>query len=596
MATDDQNRGKDQDTDKGDGLFGFVDRDDDGGSGFNDGGSGFIDRDYDDSFPGMAEDNSEESPDPGYSAFSEELDDPLADWPSPDSVLDDLPEMREQEAVDPAGEVAAAEASAGLTPSHDDDLALNSGGSLEEAGETDKPLFLPADDDDYQDDGMAMDRFDTDQPNDRQSDTPPTVDDDYSPQTPINLSPDAPVTPAAKNDLTPPPEYETADSQAFAAKTAADDLSGLQTEPPFNQGSTDSDPAPVIDDVPPPPPPPSFDDSGFDIPDPPGAEYDTNQEDLENPEAELDDAHDLESPSEADFVDDFLNDLDDGDASDFQEETPSATPQTAPEFASTMHDASVSQAMETARVQDNTVLRAQAEEPSPPMNENPPSKSGLSSLPLGMIAVVALALVLLIAGGYGVVQQRTSLQGEIRELQAQLATAVSPDEAAAERERQRQVEVENEALASEMEALQAENSALGQQLAELEAQLAQQEADDATAAAQAKEAERQAAAAREAEHLAAQRQRQAAAQASAAKPAGPWFVNFGSYAQRDVADSWAKRLRVNDGQVVVQSASAAGKTLYRVRIVGLASQDAAERVAKALETEHSLPRLWVGRS
>ena len=128
----------------------------------------------------------------------------------------------------------------------------------------------------------------------------------------------------------------------------------------------------------------------------------------------------------------------------------------------------------------------------------------------------------------------------------------------------------------------------------LQAQLARQQASNEQAAAAQK-----AAAQREAERQLARRQREesagAQAAASASAPAGPWFVNFGSYTQRQVADRWASRLTVGEGSVVVKTASTAGKTVYRVRVVDLATRDAAERVAIALERQHAVSPLWVGR-
>ena len=55
-------------------------------------------------------------------------------------------------------------------------------------------------------------------------------------------------------------------------------------------------------------------------------------------------------------------------------------------------------------------------------------------------------------------------------------------------------------------------------------------------------------------------------------------------------------LSVTSGAVVVQSTQAGGRTLHRVRVIGLASKEGAERVAGALEQEYDLPRLWVGRN
>ena len=331
----------------------------------------------------------------------------------------------------------------------------------------------------------------------------------------------------------------------------------------------------------------------------------------------------LAADADEDFVDDFLNDLDDGDYSendysgarysenDYNEkdrdendygedrEAPAEdTPASGSAFANTMRDASATLAREITDFKDTRVMHA---------NPDTPSTQALAEAgaghsagpPLGMIALVVLTLILLGAGGYGVIQQLSAMQAEIRELQAQLATAVSADKAAIKRERQRQLEFENETLRSELEALQIENAALSEQLSRRPAQPARQPANNETATLEAN-AERDDAA-RETERQVAPRPREEAAEAPAPAnapapaAAAPWFVNFGSYAQRRVANQWADRLDVDEGKIVVQTISASDKTLYRVRVVDLATQDAAERVAIALERAHDLPRLWVGR-
>ena len=76
---------------------------------------------------------------------------------------------------------------------------------------------------------------------------------------------------------------------------------------------------------------------------------------------------------------------------------------------------------------------------------------------------------------------------------------------------------------------------------------------------------------------------------------GEWFVNFGSYARRDTAEVWSGKLDPRAGQVVVSTGTLDGKTLYRVRVVGLASREQAESIARQLEKAYDLPRLWVGR-
>ena len=304
--------------------------------------------------------------------------------------------------------------------------------------------------------------------------------------------------------------------------------------------------------------------------------------------------------ADEDVVDDFLNDLDDAD-SDYDEDSgaPGAeTPAGDSAFIDTMRDARANLAREMRASEGARAVRAKADTPSAPAPAQADKKRP-SGPPLGTIALVALALIALGAGAYGVIQQRGAMQTEIRELQAQLANTLSAEEAAAERERQRQIELENETLRSEREALQVDNAALSERVDRLQAQLARQQTSNEQAAAAQKAAAQREAAAREAERQLARRQRKesagAQAAANASAPAGPWFVNFGSYTQRQVADRWASRLAVGEGRVVVKTASTAGKTVYRVRVIDLATRDAAERVAIALQQQHALPPLWVGR-
>jgi hypothetical protein len=76
--------------------------------------------------------------------------------------------------------------------------------------------------------------------------------------------------------------------------------------------------------------------------------------------------------------------------------------------------------------------------------------------------------------------------------------------------------------------------------------------------------------------------------------AASWFVNFGSYSRESTAYLWAKRLQPLKGKVMVISVSHNGQELYRTRVVALASQQEAETVARQLEAEFGLSKLWVG--
>lgn len=201
--------------------------------------------------------------------------------------------------------------------------------------------------------------------------------------------------------------------------------------------------------------------------------------------------------------------------------------------------------------------------------------------PIAMLAIAAVAVILLAVGGYGVLSERSALEDEIRQLQAQLATAVSPEEARAGREAQQVIEQEKRALEAELSALQSENADLQAAMRDLEANLEEQEKAVETAVAAAEEAAAVAA------------RSNTAATSSAAT--GDWFVNFGSYARIDDARRWAGRLQVDSGKVVVQDARSQGRTIHRVRVVGLADKSTADRVAGQLETAHKLPKLWVGK-
>ncbi|MEQ9464247.1 MAG: SPOR domain-containing protein [Haliea sp.] len=202
--------------------------------------------------------------------------------------------------------------------------------------------------------------------------------------------------------------------------------------------------------------------------------------------------------------------------------------------------------------------------------------------PVGLIAVAALALVLLAAGGYGVMKQRAAMEQEIRDLQALLAVAAKPEEISSTRASLGTLEEDNRELRTTLAALRDENRQLSDTLAGLEQQLVAQR--DATARAAPAPAKPQ----------------QAVAQATpapdpAATAGGDWFVNFSSYSERSVAEQWAARLQPASGQVTVTATQRDGTTLYRVRVIGLASDSQAQTVARKLEQDYGLSKLWVGR-
>jgi cell division septation protein DedD len=212
--------------------------------------------------------------------------------------------------------------------------------------------------------------------------------------------------------------------------------------------------------------------------------------------------------------------------------------------------------------------------------------TGPRQWPVGMIIVGIVALVLLGAGGYGVIQQRAAMEEEIRQLQAALAVSVSPEEVAASRSAVAEVERSNSELQDRLDALVVENRQLKGLVSGLESELqAQQEAL----------AKKPPAAPPPAKQVPPPAAPVAKPEKAAPAATGEWFVNFGSYARRDTAEVWSGKLDPRAGQVVVSTGTLDGKTLYRVRVVGLASREQAESIARQLEKAYDLPRLWVGR-
>ena len=74
-----------------------------------------------------------------------------------------------------------------------------------------------------------------------------------------------------------------------------------------------------------------------------------------------------------------------------------------------------------------------------------------------------------------------------------------------------------------------------------------------------------------------------------------WFINIQTYATRADADAMVARLSSSSESFGDQPAQADGRTLYRVRASGYASQSEAEEVAAELVEAFALPKPWIGR-
>lgn len=257
---------------------------------------------------------------------------------------------------------------------------------------------------------------------------------------------------------------------------------------------------------------------------------------------------------------------------------------------------------------ENELEHTETEEPDDWLEEEEyyeDENRGSSSWPLSMIGVAAAALVLLGVGIYGVMQERAATQTELRDLRATLATSSNQENVGNSREALREMQQAYDTLAAEAKALAVENQILTEAVAGLNAQLRdrtdkpQVQAPSTTTKQPITVSDRKTQSARPAAQppVAAKPVAPASAVPQPATPvsAEHWFVNFGSYSSRPMAQSWASKIQPVAGNVVVVPGSKDGKTYYRVRVVELPGKGSADRVARQLEKELQVSRLWVGQ-
>jgi cell division septation protein DedD len=205
--------------------------------------------------------------------------------------------------------------------------------------------------------------------------------------------------------------------------------------------------------------------------------------------------------------------------------------------------------------------------------------------PMALAGLAVVAISLMAIGGYGVIDERAGLRLELEQLQGAMANAIGPEEAANLRQQAGRLAARNLELTAQMNTLQLENQGLADTITGLESQLETQLAAPAPAPAPVPEPAKPSPAEQKAQSLSA----------VAAGSRGNWFVNFSSYGQRSVAESWAARIQPLQGTVAITTAKSGDKTMYRVRVVGLEDKAQAEKVARKLEQDYKLPATWIGK-
>jgi len=210
------------------------------------------------------------------------------------------------------------------------------------------------------------------------------------------------------------------------------------------------------------------------------------------------------------------------------------------------------------------------------------------SRPLWPTAVGLIAIVLLAIGGWGLYEERSTLQARIVELEnsqakARASATIDPAALSALETDNAALKLQLEGLYRDYEVAMAEITAL-QALAESAATADDSDNSDMT---DYEEADADGSMAEGAS---------GAPQVSPATP-GDWFVNIGAYSTPASAENWLARLESAGYNAVTQQVVIDdGRVLHRVRVVGFGSKAAAQTVAQALESEFGVTELWVGQT
>ncbi len=223
-------------------------------------------------------------------------------------------------------------------------------------------------------------------------------------------------------------------------------------------------------------------------------------------------------------------------------------------------------------------------------------------LPLWPTLGGAVAVVLLVIGGWGAISERAALQQRIVELEQQQALPRSLGDLDTEAEA---------ALAAENQALQVQLSSLRGQysVANSTIDALQSELDQSTRLAEPTTPVPAASTVGTSEAL-ANTDSKAADVAKSEPPiasgsnnnpppknssADGWFVNVAAYSKSATAENWAEKLQGEGYNAVTQTVASGGRTLFRVRAVGFTTQAAAQDAAAQLEDEYAIGPLWVGQ-
>lgn len=235
-------------------------------------------------------------------------------------------------------------------------------------------------------------------------------------------------------------------------------------------------------------------------------------------------------------------------------------------------------------------------------------------VPTWAFAALAVALLLIIGGGWGFFSERGKLEAQIDALEKELQAVKRLKEGDLSTEEEEVLIADNQSLRLQMATQREQYAAMASELDQLQAMIDQAQGISGIESAGAEpdpaeatpSADTRTVAQQEAATPAAPRETLAAAQttqpAANSAPAtqvtatgGDWFVNVASYSRRDIAQEWADKLAADIDDVVLQEVTVNGKPLFRVRAVGYPDKAAAQTVANRLEQQYGIGPLWVGK-
>jgi len=203
---------------------------------------------------------------------------------------------------------------------------------------------------------------------------------------------------------------------------------------------------------------------------------------------------------------------------------------------------------------------------------------------VGLVAIVLIAV-----GGWGLFEERGELQSRINELERSQSRAESVSTVDASK--LSALETDNAALKLQLDGLYRDYELAMAEIARLQEAptIPAQDAADSATPKQTNETNSPAASADETPDV--------DRESGSLPTLGTWFVNVGAFSIAQSAANLSARLTDSGFNAVVQEMSTGeGRTLFRVRVIGLEAKEDAQQVAQDLESNYGTGPVWIGQN